>query len=198
MQRFALSFFGSVLVAALSASSASADYIYNVNFSDPNQNGPGDVSVSGTITVDKLGSLGASDFTDYSLTFSSPNSASATLTTANSSLEYVQQGSTINATATELSMTFPLASLFHSDVFLIYNLSFDQSFQLSQTYGNPAARNIGNGSDSSFVSIGSDGVTTVIGTAAAAVPEPSSFVLAAIGIAAVTGYQIRRRKLARA
>jgi hypothetical protein len=197
MQRFTLMFLGSLVFAALTASPAVADYTYAVNFSDPITGGGGDVSVSGTITVDKLGSLGASDFTDYSLTFSSPNSGSATLTTSNSSLEYVQQGSTINATATELSMTFPPASKFDSDVFLIYNMSFDQSFQLSETYGSPAGRNIGNGSDSSFVSLGS-GVTTVIGTASAAVPEPSSLVLGAIGIAAVTGYQLRRRKLARA
>ncbi len=42
------------------------------------------------------------------------------------------------------------------------------------------------------------GDVTFGATVASAVPEPSSVVLAAIGIAAVTGYQLRRRKLARA
>jgi hypothetical protein len=42
------------------------------------------------------------------------------------------------------------------------------------------------------------GPLTVAAFSAGAVPEPSSFVLAAIGVAAVTGYQLRRRKLARA
>jgi hypothetical protein len=42
------------------------------------------------------------------------------------------------------------------------------------------------------------GPVTVAAFSAGAVPEPSSFVLAAIGVAAVTGYQLRRRKLARA
>jgi hypothetical protein len=197
MQRFALCFIGSFLVAALSASSASADYVYNVNFSDP-LNGGGDVSVSGTITVDKLGSLGASDFVAYSLNFSSSNYPSATLTTANSSVEYVQQASSINASATDLSMTFPLASAFYSDVFLIYNSSFYQSFQISQTYGTSATRALGNFDDNSYVTLGSDGVTTVIGTAVTAVPEPSSFLLAATAIAAMTGYRFRRRNAVRA
>jgi hypothetical protein len=199
MQHFARLFLGSLFLSALSASPAAADYVYNVNLSDPVEVGSGDVSISGTITVDQLGMLSASDFVSYSLTFSSPNYPSATLTTANSSIYYDQDGSYVSASATQLSITFPAASTDDYDAFQIAASNNDQALVLSQTYGLDASRVMINGTgiyphqDESYVDLGGSGITSVIGTAAA-VPEPSSLLLAASGIAAMTFCRFRRRK----
>jgi hypothetical protein len=177
-------------MVAASSGRAPAGFIYNVNLSVPDSNGPGTDSVTGTITADKLGALAATDFVALSLTFADPNGATTML--SQSSGDVVFYGATVNASATSLTVTMPAPSSDGSAYFLIGasgsapQLYYNQAPTGNQFAINPPAAY-------GYVTLSPTGGTYTLGIAAA-VPEPSTFVL--MGIAGITGlgYPWRRRR----
>ncbi len=85
-----------------------------------------------------------------------------------------------------------------SSAFSSYNLSGPLSPVVTSTEVGVDEYESYSTSDGSLKFTSFSGPTTVAAFSTAAVPEPSSLVLAAIGIASVTGYELRRRTLARA
>ncbi len=172
---------------------ASADYVYDVKLSVPEQGNDGmslgTISVIGTITVDTLGSVLASDVVDYSLVFTGVQDSPTTLSPFNALINFGTSGTTLNASAGSLSLTIPTYS---PDM-----LTVDFSIQsLVMSPGSPGAflrfatgvdgnnlMTIDNAGEVGSQIIGGNGGTYLLGTAGSSiVPEPSSVVLTGMGL----------------
>jgi hypothetical protein len=181
-------------LATTMAPIASANYVYNVSLSVPvtgnDGMSPGNLTAIGTITVDMLGTLATSDVVDFSITITGVLSTTSTLTPSNADVEFLRTGVTLSADASSLSLTFPTVVPDYDPIgfFIQSTTTGDNPPAVSLGFSNDGAGNefIGmmNLGERGTKTIGGNGGTYILGTAApSSVAEPSSFLLAGMGIA---------------
>ncbi len=196
---FALGLLG---IMSLPASPAAAAMVYDVSFSDPNLLGPGNLTVTGTITVDTLGMLSASDIVNFSLTITSARNPPGLITPMTGTIS-TMNNPVFTATAASLSITLP-PTMSGAGTFIDFSTNSGSSFLgISNGGGVGPARTMVNGQapppateDLSTVIFGpASGGTFVIATAAvASVPEPASLVMACTAGLFGIGCWLRRRQ----
>jgi hypothetical protein len=171
--------------------------------------GAGADTITYVESVTASGSLDGVDFTNQTLTLTAVGDPSAVFNGGPGTFDInLSLTATIGATTDQLTGSYEIQDfqnlqLFNSGV-IATTASAYASYDLTTAIGPVAGSVYEFGANSYATQGGELDITSVTGnvtfgaTVASAVPEPSSVVLAAIGIAAVTGYQLRRRKLARA
>jgi hypothetical protein len=197
--------FGLALLAAFSlARPCSADITYS--FSDYSAL-EGGYTLTGSITTDgTIGAITGRDITSWN--FSITNGTN-TYAASGNSVDFSSSGSGyLQATSTAITMAIPSSGNNidlqfqeeqENDLSVTYeraNNLFGETFDAYQAYNEPNGPNnyfFNNLHYSNNLSLGANNPWT-IATASAAVPEPSSLVMAGLGLAGLAGYGWRRRR----